>query len=63
MGKVTKLYRVDKAHNAISDNDNKRTCKWYDIVDEYMHDRTNVHCLNHALSMGDDSFAKITKSS
>ncbi|KAI5072090.1 hypothetical protein GOP47_0012196 [Adiantum capillus-veneris] len=52
--RVNKQYRDDKAHNAISGNDRKRSCKWYDIVDEYTHDRANVVCKIHASSLGED---------
>ncbi|MCO5568399.1 hypothetical protein L7F22_022098 [Adiantum nelumboides] len=52
--RVNKQYREDKSHNAISGNDKKRSCKWYDIVDEYMHDRANVVCKSHASSIGEE---------
>ncbi|KAI5057964.1 hypothetical protein GOP47_0027979 [Adiantum capillus-veneris] len=52
--RVNKQHREDKAHNAISGNDRKRSCKWYDVVDEYMHDRANVVCKSHASSIGEE---------
>ncbi|MCO5603294.1 hypothetical protein L7F22_057443 [Adiantum nelumboides] len=52
--RVNKQYREDKAHNAISGNDRKRSCNWYDIVDEYMHDRANVVCKSHVSSIGEE---------
>ncbi|MCO5587646.1 hypothetical protein L7F22_041597 [Adiantum nelumboides] len=47
---VLAKYRLDKAHNATSGNDRKHTCKWYDIMDEYYHDRAHVKCVSHASS-------------
>ncbi|MCO5568398.1 hypothetical protein L7F22_022097 [Adiantum nelumboides] len=52
--RVNKHYREDKSHNAISGNDRKRSCKWYDIVDEYMHGKANVVCKSHASSIGEE---------
>lgn len=46
-------YRADKTHNMISGNDRKITCKWFDIMDEYCHDRASVTCVSHASSGGD----------
>ncbi|MCO5549171.1 hypothetical protein L7F22_002638 [Adiantum nelumboides] len=36
---VLSQYRVNKAHNDVSGNDRRHTCKWYDVVNEYYHDR------------------------
>ncbi|KAI5075864.1 hypothetical protein GOP47_0009940 [Adiantum capillus-veneris] len=49
-GFVLGQYRLDKAHNATSGNDRKYTCKWYDVVDEYYHDRASVKCVSRASS-------------
>lgn len=43
-------YKLDRAHNSVSGNDRRRTCKWYDVVDEYYHDRAAVTCVSHASS-------------
>ncbi|KAH7431062.1 hypothetical protein KP509_08G028300 [Ceratopteris richardii] len=40
--KVLEQFRQDKAHNSISGNDRKITCKWFDVVDEYNHIRSIV---------------------
>ncbi|MCO5594164.1 hypothetical protein L7F22_048187 [Adiantum nelumboides] len=47
---VLAQYWLDKAHNATSGNDRKHTCKWYDVMDEYYHDRAQVNCVSHASS-------------
>ncbi|MCO5602628.1 hypothetical protein L7F22_056762 [Adiantum nelumboides] len=47
---VLAQYRLDKAHNATSGNDRKHTCKWYDSMDEYYHDRAQVNYVSHASS-------------
>ncbi|MCO5592735.1 hypothetical protein L7F22_046738 [Adiantum nelumboides] len=54
---VLAKYRVDKAHNSISGNDRKHTCKWFDVVDEYYHDRATVTPLSHASSSTMDNAA------
>ncbi|MCO5591507.1 hypothetical protein L7F22_045491 [Adiantum nelumboides] len=54
---VLAKYRVDKAHNSISGNDRKHTCKWFDVVDEYYHDRATVTPLSHASSLTMDNAA------
>ncbi|MCO5574041.1 hypothetical protein L7F22_027819 [Adiantum nelumboides] len=54
---VLAKYRVDKAHNSISGNDRKHTCKWFDVVDEYCHDRATVTPLSHASSSTMDNAA------
>ncbi|MCO5557926.1 hypothetical protein L7F22_011499 [Adiantum nelumboides] len=54
---VLAKYRVDKAHNSISGNDRKHTCKWFDVVDEYYHDRATVTPLNQASSSTMDNAA------
>ncbi|MCO5596458.1 hypothetical protein L7F22_050521 [Adiantum nelumboides] len=43
-------YRLDKAHNATSKNDREHTCKLYDVMDEYYHDKVQVNCVSHASS-------------
>ncbi|MCO5575936.1 hypothetical protein L7F22_029743 [Adiantum nelumboides] len=48
---VLALYRLDKAHNATSVKHRKYTCKLYDIMDEYYHDRAQVNCVSHASSI------------
>lgn len=55
---VLAKYRVDKAHNSVSGNDRRHTCKWFDVVDEYYHDRATVTPLSHASSstMDDATF-------
>ncbi|MCO5602500.1 hypothetical protein L7F22_056632 [Adiantum nelumboides] len=45
---VYDLYKANKVHNSISDKDIQRSCKWYDIVNEYMHDRAHVKVYSHA---------------
>ncbi|MCO5586309.1 hypothetical protein L7F22_040248 [Adiantum nelumboides] len=54
---VLAKYRVNKAHNSISGNDRKHTCKWFDVVDEYYHDRATVTPLSHASSLTMDNAA------
>lgn len=44
-------YRIDKAHNSVSGNDRKYTCKWFDVVDEYYHNRAQVKSVSHASSV------------
>ncbi|KAH7446702.1 hypothetical protein KP509_01G069300 [Ceratopteris richardii] len=48
--KVLGQYRQDKAHNSISGNDRKITCKWFDVVDEYFHTRPIVTPFSHTSS-------------
>ncbi|MCO5586971.1 hypothetical protein L7F22_040916 [Adiantum nelumboides] len=44
--------KKEKAHNSISVNDQKITCDWYDIVDEYMPSKANVVSESHASALG-----------
>ncbi|MCO5577712.1 hypothetical protein L7F22_031544 [Adiantum nelumboides] len=50
--RVYDSYKRDKAHNSISGNDRRVTCKWYKIVDEYMHSSANVVSELHAFAIG-----------
>ncbi|MCO5580529.1 hypothetical protein L7F22_034397 [Adiantum nelumboides] len=56
---VLAKYRVDKAHNSICGNDRKHTCKWFDVVDEYYHDRATTTPLSHASSSTMDDAASL----
>ncbi|MCO5564835.1 hypothetical protein L7F22_018503 [Adiantum nelumboides] len=51
---VLSQYRVDKAQNNISGNDRRHTYKWYDVVDEYYHDRATSTPFSHASSTPQD---------
>lgn len=46
-GRLFDLYKADRLHNSISGNDIQKTCKWYDIVDEYMHEHAHVRLCGH----------------
>ncbi|MCO5560792.1 hypothetical protein L7F22_014412 [Adiantum nelumboides] len=52
-GRVYDQYKADKLHNSISGNDVTKTCKWFDVVDEYMHDRAHVRVYSHAFATRD----------
>ncbi|MCO5601413.1 hypothetical protein L7F22_055534 [Adiantum nelumboides] len=49
--------RMDKAHNSISGNDGKHTCKWFDVVYEYYQEKATVTPLSHASSSTMDDLA------
>ncbi|MCO5547013.1 hypothetical protein L7F22_000453 [Adiantum nelumboides] len=51
---VLTQYKIDKTHNAIFDNDRRHTCRWYDVIDEYYHDRATSIPLSHASSITQD---------
>ena len=44
------MYKEDHLDNSISGNDVQQTCKWYDIIDEYMHNCAHVTLYRHASS-------------
>ncbi|MCO5602185.1 hypothetical protein L7F22_056313 [Adiantum nelumboides] len=52
-GRVYDKYKADKLHNSMLGNDVKKTCKWFDVVDEYMHDHAHVCVYSHASATGD----------
>ncbi|KAJ7548450.1 hypothetical protein O6H91_07G012700 [Diphasiastrum complanatum] len=45
---IYKEYKEDKLANKVSGNGRSNKCKYFDIVDEYMHDRAHVVCYAHA---------------
>ena len=47
-------YKEDKAMNLKSGSGRSEKCRWYDLVDEFMHDRANVVAHAHASTNSPD---------
>ena len=47
-------YNEDKAMNMKFGSERSEKCRWYELVDEFMHDRTNVVSHAHASTVNPD---------
>lgn len=47
-------YKEDKANNLKSGSDRSEKCRWYLLIDEFMHDRANVVSHAHASATNPD---------
>ena len=47
-------YKADYTANAVSGNERSTKCKWYSLIDGFMHDRANVYNHAHASAQDED---------